>query len=441
MQVVPGGQDLSPRERAGRSKAARSREKLLLATKGLLASGVSEPTVDAIVDRAQVSVNTLYAHWPSKSDLVDAARTDLAAVVPGDDAVLALAEGTTSEDRTQVCAAALAAEEVGLFESAARMLLRAANLEQWNRDLPPLDRVADLRHADSLVQRAMASTVRRGELRRLEYEIVCSLTGWQTVSRRQREAIGSARRALEILVAERTLPIYDVIDALERLAAAGEVDVAVQLLEDVPLASGDDDRAAIRSRLLLRAATTLWLRDDIHSARQLLAEVDPDAFEDRDSLQAFHRMRGEYEAARFVNVTGLPTESMQPDGLIDVEIGLGQKRDALALLALRLRNDDIRPDAGGEIRVVGGGYAALYARVTAMPDQKEPSAATIAALIRRVDQFCDDIAAGRRVPDGARASLARAAGRLFALTAPLRVWDWYDDELLDVDAYARVHPG
>lgn len=59
-----------------RADARRNRERILAAARELVAAGGREVTMEAIAQRAEVAVGTLYRHFPAKEELVDAVVED-----------------------------------------------------------------------------------------------------------------------------------------------------------------------------------------------------------------------------------------------------------------------------------------------------------------------------------------------------------------------------
>src|SRR6478735_3038481 len=72
------GHDRRPsvRQRGPRSDAARNADKLLRAARSLVQEHGPEVSLDAIARRAGVGNATLYRHFPTRADLVDAVFRD-----------------------------------------------------------------------------------------------------------------------------------------------------------------------------------------------------------------------------------------------------------------------------------------------------------------------------------------------------------------------------
>src|SRR5262249_8645635 len=59
-------------DRKPRADAARNRERLLEAAKGFFSGGGTDASLEAVANRAEVGIGTLYRHFPTREALYEA---------------------------------------------------------------------------------------------------------------------------------------------------------------------------------------------------------------------------------------------------------------------------------------------------------------------------------------------------------------------------------
>jgi len=185
-----------PRRRADRSQATR--ERIKTAVSELLAEGTfHELAIEEVADRAGVSRATLYQHFRSRAELVDAICETLAE----NPALLRLRETVELADADAALAETIAGS-IRFWSSEdpiLRQLYGVAAVDQAAHDLVDRQR-ADRR---SELERLVGNLDRSGRLRpgiarQRALALLLVLTGYETF-RELREAGLSDRRAVELL--------------------------------------------------------------------------------------------------------------------------------------------------------------------------------------------------------------------------------------------------
>lgn len=134
----PAHADLEPGDGL-RSDARRNRERLVAAAREIFASKGIEASVREIAQRAEVGMGTLYRHFPTRDDLVDAVLEDgFEEFVGIAEAALAEPDGWTGFRRFVEEALLLHARNRGLKEVFERRLAGKERAEAMRRRIAPL---------------------------------------------------------------------------------------------------------------------------------------------------------------------------------------------------------------------------------------------------------------------------------------------------------------
>ncbi len=134
----PAHADLEPGDGL-RSDARRNRERLVAAAREIFASKGIEASVREIAQRAEVGMGTLYRHFPTRDDLVDAVLEDgFEEFVGIAEAALAEPDGWTGFRRFVEEALLLHARNRGLKEVFERRLAGKERAEAMRRRIVPL---------------------------------------------------------------------------------------------------------------------------------------------------------------------------------------------------------------------------------------------------------------------------------------------------------------
>lgn len=125
--VTTGAADLESHTKPMRADARRNYDKLIAAARVVFAEHGSEGSLDEIAKRAGVGPGTLYRHFPTRDDLIDALMRDWADQVDADsDAVVA-----SDLDPREVLATWFGRfyESIGIYRGAAAKLVSAMDDE------------------------------------------------------------------------------------------------------------------------------------------------------------------------------------------------------------------------------------------------------------------------------------------------------------------------
>ena len=185
-----------PRRRADRSQATR--ERIKTAVRELLAEGTfHELAIEEVADRAGVSRATLYQHFRSRAELVDAICETLAE----NPALLRLRETVELPDVDAALSETIAGS-VGFWSSEdpiLRELYGVAAVDQAARDLVDRQRADRRGELERLVRNLHRSgRLRPGVAQPRALALLLVLTGYETF-RELREAGLSDRQAVELL--------------------------------------------------------------------------------------------------------------------------------------------------------------------------------------------------------------------------------------------------